>query len=49
MTRRTFVASAEPFDLTGEILITVYDTGVTIAHRPTGARTWGPPVIAESR
>lgn len=49
MTRRTYVAPATELGIDGEILITIYDTGVTIALRETGARTWGPPIIAEAR
>lgn len=49
MSRRTFVAPATDLGIDGEILITIYDTTVTIALRETGARTWGPPIIAEER
>lgn len=47
--RRTYVADADLLDLPGEILVTIYDTGVTLAYRENGARTWGPPIIAEAR
>jgi hypothetical protein len=49
MTRTTYVADADVLGLDGEILVTVYDHGVTVAYRATGARTWGPPMIAEPR
>lgn len=49
MKRDTYVADAGDFGIDGQILITIYDTGVTLALRETGSRTWGPPVIAEAR
>lgn len=49
MIRRTYVADASALDLDGEILITVYDHMVTVAYRATGARTWGPPIMASER
>ena len=40
--RRTFIAE------TGEtqILVTLYDDGLTVAFRSWADRTWGPPIIA---
>lgn len=47
--RDTYVADASVIGLTGEILVTVYDDGVTVAYRATRDRTWGPPMIAQAR
>lgn len=47
--RRTFVADAGVIGLEGEVLVTVYDDGVTIAYRGSSDRTWGPPMIATER
>ena len=49
MNRRTFIADASILGLTGELLITMYDeglTGMTVAYREQTWHTWSPPMIA---
>jgi hypothetical protein len=45
--RRTFIASSEVIGLEGELLVTVYTDGVTIAYRERKSHSWGPPMIAK--
>jgi hypothetical protein len=47
MSRRTFITSAEIIDLPGELLVTVYDDGATVAYRERQSHSWGPPMIAK--
>lgn len=46
MTRRTFIADASVLDLPGQILVTLYDEGMTLAYREQTWHSWGPPMIA---
>ena len=50
--RRTFIADAQVIDLPGQLLITLYDeglTGMTVAYREHTWDTWSPPMIAQER
>jgi hypothetical protein len=45
--RRTFIANGTELGIEGNILITVYDNGATLAVKTPGWSSWGPPVMAQ--
>lgn len=44
--RRTFIVDADVMGVTGELLVTLYDDGMTVAYREKPWFSWGPPMIA---
>lgn len=44
--RRTFIADATLIGLDGQLLVTLYEDGATVAYREKPWHTWSPPMIA---
>jgi hypothetical protein len=45
--RRTFITTGDILNLPGELLVTVYEEGATIAYRERKGDSWGPPMLTK--
>jgi hypothetical protein len=43
--RRTFITTSDLLNMPGQLLVTVYNDGATIAYRPNPSAAWGPPML----